>query len=102
MNKVKLLTMYMDGISAKDIAKECECTVKTVYKITAAHGLHRKRGTKKPQPIHRQKKRSEDVEPMYREIPTHLSVSNVNEEQKSLIAELKEYRATHEKPWYLR
>lgn len=102
MNKAKLLKMYMDGVPVKEIASTLGCTTKTVYKITATHGLHRKRGTSKPQLIPKKKPKYVAPEPMYREIPTHLPVVNVDEKHKSQIDELKRYRATHEKPWYLK
>lgn len=94
--------MYMEGVTVKEIAAACGCTAKTVYRVTADHGLHRKRGTTKPQPIVKKKPKYVAPEPMYREIPVHISVSNVDEKHKSQLAELKEYRATHVKPWYLR
>jgi hypothetical protein len=43
------------------------------------------------------------VEPMYREIPSHMDVSNtMDEEHKTQLAELAEYRAKHPRPWYLK
>ena len=43
------------------------------------------------------------VEPMYREIPSHMDVSNTMDEvHKNQLAELAEYRAKHPRPWYLK
>lgn len=92
----------MDGTPVSEISKVCGCTAKTVYKTAATHGLHRKRGLKKAKPVLKPKPKVVDFEPMYREIPTHMCVNNIDERRKSLLAELKEYRATHEKPWYLK
>lgn len=102
MNKAKLLKMYMDGEHVKKISQECECSVKTVYKIAAAHGLHRTGHVKAIQPKPKPKPKPVDEEPMYREIPKHNYVSNVDDRHKELQAELKAYRETHEKPWYLK
>lgn len=94
----------MDGVHVNEIAAQCGCTVKTVYKVAADHGMHRKRGLKKAKPVMKSKPKTKNVapEPMYREIPTHLSGSNPDAKHKSQMDELKEYRATHEKPWYLK
>ena len=103
MNKAKLLKMYMDGEHVKKISQECGCSVKTVYKITAAHGLHRTGHVKAIQPKPKPKPKPVFEEPMYREIPNHISASVVaSEHQKKLQAELRAYRETHEKPWYLK
>ena len=43
------------------------------------------------------------VEPMYREIPSHMDVSNTMDEvHKKQLADLAEYRASHPMPWYLK
>lgn len=43
------------------------------------------------------------VEPMYREIPSHMDVSNTMDEvHKNQLADLAEYRASHPMPWYLK
>lgn len=92
--------MYKDGAHVTDIAQACKCSVKTVYKITSECGVHRRtrvhKKDEKPGPAHN------EVEPMYREIPSHMvSEAAVNDRQKKLLEELRAYRETHVKPWYL-
>ena len=43
------------------------------------------------------------VEPMYREIPSHMDVANtMDEAHKKQLADLAEYRSAHPMPWYLK
>lgn len=104
MNKAKLLKMYIGGEHVNKIAEECGCSVKMVYDTAARCGYHRrghvraKKEKPKPEP-----KPKDEIVPMYREIPDHISVGpQVSDVQKKLQAELKAYRDTHQMPWYLK
>jgi len=105
MNKAKLLKMYMGGEHVNKISQECGCSVKTVYKVAAAHGLHREGRTRaiKPKP----KPRPVVEEPMYREIPPHSStvqqaLQEERERMRKMVDDRKKWQNDHKKWFSLR
>ena len=98
------MKMYIDGEHVNKIAEQCGCSVKAVYKMTAKHGIHRRKRIRNHKPVPEPKPKPKPVEePMYREIPSHMSINAaINDRQKALQDELKKYRQEHEKPWYLK